>query len=850
MRLNEFLRNLLGGRGVVDANEDVSMEMFLMNPMLFSNGETLLCTIAEFPLCRETKILLEAAYTLKGEGVFLLAHWRDFEGKDTVTPIAKGTLDTALLYLRREETRRDTEERARRKAEERARREQQIKFTLSIGIEDVLSRGRVRANNTKLNDFLTVELGGKGVVDANRNVLLEEFVRDPEKYIGDEGVLNEIKTLYNYVRMEIAVRKEMNFCEDLQSLYNKGVHNLLKWSEAAAEVKAGVHGITKDTLDAALVEVRYRTITSASITLEGFYESVYNARWHHVVEVPDGNGMGMKVHEGKPEKSWTYKAVGEASEKNDGAEQFGAERLRLMVLTSDRGWPYSWEWEEDESTHDCHVNCEVERAWRIVLEDLTECFSTDDEADFEPKKRVLIGTPGIGKSMAAGSYLLYQLLHYDVEKLQVVVHRFGDTTYVFDKTIQTVIKCKGNEISKIVLYDLWQRGMKGYIIYDVTKQGAPPASYFASFREWGMIVVSSPSLDNYDGWETEVKATRIIMNCPDEMDVKAMCAWMKRDGDTDEQTKYWKMVEKHMEKVGPLPQHIFHANDFKARFGAVEDALEAINSRYAENRFILPGEGLWYSKGPSQKLVRIVRIRGERGAERFRNAPICYFLGSRSANILAKAMSEKGFLLFVLGVRKTISSACTDRFCLRALIFDGFVSAMAEELKELRPPARRGARRTVLKANPGAHPTEICEIPGVGEIDAKQNINHRVLYIPVVRNFPLVDCFFFVESPRRTLVGLQMTTAGEHRTTTSTVRQFTEHLSKFFNGWEEFSQGLSWEIIYVQHADSTPMNGWRRCDVVDPLSVGDVDHGRIAEFWKTTHQYQFTLTECFLRRML
>ncbi|PWU96035.1 putative retrotransposon hot spot protein (RHS) [Trypanosoma cruzi] len=64
-RLNEFLRNFLGGRGVVDANEDVSMEMFLTNPMLFSNGETLLCTIAEFPLCRETKILLEAAYTLK-----------------------------------------------------------------------------------------------------------------------------------------------------------------------------------------------------------------------------------------------------------------------------------------------------------------------------------------------------------------------------------------------------------------------------------------------------------------------------------------------------------------------------------------------------------------------------------------------------------------------------------------------------------------------------------------------------------------------------------------------------------------------------------------------------------------
>ncbi|RNF13352.1 retrotransposon hot spot (RHS) protein [Trypanosoma cruzi] len=175
---------------------------------------------------------------------------------------------------------------------------------------------------------------------------------------------------------------------------------------------------------------------------------------------------------------------------------------------------------------------------------------------------------------------------------------------------------------------------------------------------------------------------------------------------------------------------------------------------------------------------------------------------------------------------------------------------MAEELKELRPPARRESQGTVMKANPGAHPTEICEIPGVGEVDEKQNINYRVLYIPVARKFPLVDGFFFMETPRRTLVGLQMTTAGEHHTTTSTVRQFTQYLSKFFNGWEEFAQGLSWEIIYVRHADSTPMNDWRRCDVVDPPGVGDVDHERIAAFWETTHQYQFALTDCFLRRIL
>ncbi|ESS67188.1 retrotransposon hot spot (RHS) protein [Trypanosoma cruzi] len=307
MGLNEFLRNFFGDRGALDASEGVSMEMFLTSPMRFSNGETLLCKIAESPLYQEMKILLEAAYTLKGEGVFLLEHWSDFEGKDTVTPMAKGALDTALFYLRSEE--------ARREAGERSRREQQIKFTIFTKIEDVLLRRRVRANNTKLNDFLTVQLGGRGVVDANRNVLMEEFVRDPERYIDDEGVLNETKKLYNYVSQGIAARDEMTFCEDLQCLYDKGVHNLLNWSEAAAEVKACVYGITKNTLDAALEDVRKRTIKSAPIKPKGLYESVYNAMWHHVVEVPDGNGMGMKVEEGKPEKQWTYKAVGKTFEK-------------------------------------------------------------------------------------------------------------------------------------------------------------------------------------------------------------------------------------------------------------------------------------------------------------------------------------------------------------------------------------------------------------------------------------------------------------------------------------------------------------------------------------------------------
>ncbi|RNC42163.1 retrotransposon hot spot (RHS) protein [Trypanosoma cruzi] len=77
-----------------------------------------------------------------------------------------------------------------------------------------------------------------------------------------------------------------------------------------------------------------------------------------------------------------------------------------------------------------------------------------------------------------------------------------------------------------------------------------------------------------------------------------------------------------------------------------------------------------------------------------------------------------------------------------------------------------------------------------------------------------------------------MTTAGGRHTTASTVRQFTECLEAYFNGWEESSRDMSWEMIYVQHADSTPMNDWQRCDVVNSNNVSRAENREIAAFWE------------------
>ncbi|EKF29537.1 retrotransposon hot spot (RHS) protein, putative [Trypanosoma cruzi marinkellei] len=349
-----------------------------------------------------------------------------------------------------------------------------MKLLIFNKVEYILLNGSVRVMEMRLNKFLTRELDFKGVVENNRNVQLEAFFNDLKKYIRDAGVLREIQASGYCARMERAVGDEMIFEEDINKLYKNGVHTLLGWSKAPAAVKAGVRGITKQFLDAALEELRSQT-TEAAIILEGLYESVYNARWHHVVELPDDEktktGTGMVVEEGEPPQSWTYKAVGMTLEKDDGVEQSGAALPRLMVLTSDKGWPYTLNAPHRGTIKDFFINCEVERVWQIVSSDLTEWFSNFDlSRNRSPTPRVLIGTPGIGKSMAAGSYLLYQLLHHDIEKIQVIVHCFGETVYVFEKTAQTVTQYEGKTASESVVDGLWQRGMKGYIIYDVAKK--------------------------------------------------------------------------------------------------------------------------------------------------------------------------------------------------------------------------------------------------------------------------------------------------------------------------------------------------------------------------------------------
>ncbi|PWU90298.1 putative retrotransposon hot spot protein (RHS) [Trypanosoma cruzi] len=600
---------------------NVTMEMFIQESDGYVQDRRLLEEIFNLTAYQS----LEAITKPLHEGVFSLGQRRDYERKGYDHSHCKGTPNGVLTQVLTE---------AGREAEERLRRTQEMKFTISTNIEEVLFKGRARVNEMRLNDFLTRELDGRGIVDTNRDVLLKEFFKDPTKYIRDKGVLNEIQASGRYLSMKRAVKGEVIFDEDIRKLCDKGVNNLPGRSLAAAEVKAAVHNSTKHFLDAAAEEARNPTTTSAPEKLEGCYESVYNARWHHVVEIPDGverkkTGTGMEVHEGKPEQTWSYREADDAIEENDAVQQFGVAPPVLMLLASEKGWPHSWHTIQD-LPKDVFVNCELDRAWQTVLDDPTAWFGTHGGTDFKPRRRVLIGAPGIGKSMAASSYLLYQLLHCDAKKLQVVVHCFGGgDAYVSDKTTRAVTRCSDEDMCVSELRSLREHVRNVYITYGVAKEGTPPPRRFAPTSGWGMIAVSFPKVTSYDEWAKQLQAARVIVNCLDEVDVKAMCAWITRDETKEKQAKYWKEVEKHMYLLGPIPCHVFDEEAFRESCGAVRFALHSINEGTAKEYFSRGGESPRYSEDPSHKPVEVVREIYAGGVILF-NAPISACLEERT----------------------------------------------------------------------------------------------------------------------------------------------------------------------------------------------------------------------------
>ncbi|PWU96085.1 putative retrotransposon hot spot (RHS) protein [Trypanosoma cruzi] len=200
-------------------------------------------------------------------------------------------------------------------------------------------------------------------------------------------------------------------------------------------------------------------------------------------------------------------------------------------------------------------------------------------------------------------------------------------------------------------------------------------------------------------------------------------------------------------------------------------------------------------------------------------------------------------LIHSLRLRHNLVSKNMERCTVFAFLDADFITAIRHKVRELKRAARRQPHRSALEVYSQERPTRHHVLPPPHYFSEKVGVDCCVLYIPEVEGFPLLDAFFFVNSNPVTLVGLRMATAGGHHTTASTVRHFTECLAAYFNGWKKLSRDMSWEIIYVQHADSTPMNDWRRCDVVNSDNVSKKENREIAAFLEEkVRQYQVSVS--------
>ncbi|EKG00606.1 retrotransposon hot spot (RHS) protein, putative [Trypanosoma cruzi] len=250
---------------------------------------------------------------------------------------------------------------------------------------------------------------------------------------------------------------------------------------------------------------------------------------------------------------------------------------------------------------------------------------------------------------------------------------------------------------------------------------------------------------------------------------------------------------------------------------------------------------IWIAKGVSHKIVKVVRVLNEKRVEVGYNAPVSHSARVKITQRLTNMTPPVDVFNLLLRGYSYLAWVALEQSGTATFMNPHAVDIIQRNLTEPHLKGRLTSRFSVLGNNPRGHPTRSITLKKLGDNPARMNLEYRVLYEPAVGNFPLVDALFFMVSPRKTLVGLRMATAGEHHTTTSTVRLFKERMASYFNGWEELSRDLSWEIIYVQHADSTPMRGLQKCN--DSANLTEAENREIAAFWEEkVHQYQVTVT--------
>ncbi|KAH8620368.1 putative retrotransposon hot spot protein 4 (RHS4) [Trypanosoma vivax] len=222
--------------------------------------------------------------------------------------------------------------------------------------------------------------------DTDGDVRMDVVIRRPERFIPDANVRRRVLGLPECQTYALVHRV-------VPLLEEKGIAVVLQWggAEESADARRAVRDALVDDwlwnttcglLDAAFSAARdagarertemERTFFASNVAVEvvpGAFESVVNAKWSHVLSGVSGMPLAMRVVDSLPENVWPDAEVNKtpAPWPTENDDEARGEALELLVLTSDKGWPYTRF--RPCSERDVFVRREVLRVWHVVRRD-------------------------------------------------------------------------------------------------------------------------------------------------------------------------------------------------------------------------------------------------------------------------------------------------------------------------------------------------------------------------------------------------------------------------------------------------------------------------------------------------
>ncbi|CCD12880.1 unnamed protein product [Trypanosoma congolense IL3000] len=748
-------------------------------------------------------------------------------------------------------------------------------WTLDSPVKEVLLCNYGGLSDMGLHDFLVEHFGE---TFGSPNVSMSVFVGNPSFFLRDESLRTAITCSQPYREFVREYRKEytaMN--EGVNSCRDMGIFSLRQWSTAAAADKVGkFKACVMVKLNAALFSVRRNADAMRSINtqkgtvVDDLYDSMFNARWSYVVRSNEfgrkWHGMGvLSVTTGEQPHLWSEaqtSAPYDPVKSWEGDEVPGVRgKLVMMVLSSPKGWPCRhFEWDETQAAStvigynaegDAYIRKEDLRVWHIVKRELDTWLGGNEIV----RPFILIGTRGIGKSFATGSLLLYQLLHYPSDDLKVVAYFVEGRAYIFHREERRVVCYDEKCLAVHEIEDMIRRGIKGYIIFDIWKECIGIGSFS---RAWGMVLISFPYVKNFQKFTILRQDTLpIYINCYEDVEFKALLVCERHSQLVKNQIKLqdvniandWEVLEKRIYMVGPVPRYVLSDEEcYSQRYDVVDNELSCISYANIErNAYLSFSKEGWYADN-TRYMEKLVRVQGV-WPEEARNEAVSAHLRGGVLGYTTEMSALDELYDNKRASREERRASMFKVSGLQTFMIGSVVTKMVRHLKYLPQEGETERSRSTVLRRPAARTCVPISPHHFSSADTPLEIVVGCLYKPVENNFPIVDGFFLVDAvgkgvslpegaaaPTQTIVLLQVTRAGCHHTTTSEVGRFRELMAQSFTNWREMENRLSYEMIYVQHADSTSINDRQRCD-----HSGMADDAVIEEFWNRISHFQVNL---------